>query len=58
MTQVGGILTKYRDQGVDLADACLVHLADRERITTVFTVDVRHFQLFRNQDREPLHLLP
>jgi predicted nucleic acid-binding protein len=26
---VRAILTKYHDQGIDLADACLLHLADR-----------------------------
>ena len=29
---VGGILAKYRDQQIDLADACLAHLAERERL--------------------------
>ncbi len=58
ITQVGGVLAKYQDQQVDLADACLVHLADREEICTVFTVDGRHFNLFRTADGQPLHLLP
>jgi len=58
ITQVGGVLAKYRDQEIDLADACLVHLADRESISTVFTVDDRHFQLFRNAAGDPLRLLP
>jgi hypothetical protein len=58
ITQVGGILSKYRDQDIDLADACLAHLADRESILTVFTVDDRHFLLFRNVAGQPLRLLP
>jgi len=58
ITQVGGVLAKYRDQEIDLADACLVHLADRESISTVFTVDDRHFRLFRNAAGDPLRLLP
>lgn len=58
ITQVGGVLAKYRDQEIDLADACLVHLADRESISTVFTVDERHFRLFRNAAGDSLRLLP
>jgi predicted nucleic acid-binding protein len=58
ITQVGGILSKYRDQEIDLADACLTHLSDREAISTIFTVDNRHFRLFRNVAGEPLVLLP
>ena len=58
ITQVGGLISKYRDQQIDLADACLVHLAERENISTVFTVDHRHFQLFRNSAGEPLTLMP
>ena len=56
--EIGGTLSKYQDQGIDLADACLVHLANRENITAVFTVDDRHFRLFRNAAGEQLRLLP
>lgn len=58
ITQVGGVLAKYGDQQIDIADACLVHLADREEISTIFTVDDRHFQLFRNAKGNPLKLVP
>lgn len=56
--EIGGTLAKYGDQRIDLADACLVHLAEREGINTVFTVDRRHFELFRNTAGLPLELLP
>lgn len=56
--EIGGTLSKYRDQQIDLADACLVHLANREKIDVVMTVDVRHFSLFRTADGNPLSLLP
>jgi len=58
VNEVGGWVAKYRDQEIDLADACLAHLAEREGITTVFTVDRRHFELFRLADGQPLTLLP
>jgi predicted nucleic acid-binding protein len=37
LESVRDIFTKYHDQAIDLADACLLHLADRERIDTVFS---------------------
>ncbi|MEQ8210271.1 MAG: PIN domain-containing protein [Lacipirellulaceae bacterium] len=58
ITEVGGVLAKYRDQQIDLADACLAHLAARESIDTVFTVDQRHFSLFRNVAGDALQLIP
>jgi len=32
------VFDKYHDQEVDLADACLVHLAEREDIHCIFTI--------------------
>ncbi len=56
--QVGGVLSKYRDQELDLADACLAYMAERENISTVFTVDKRHFSLFRLASGDALSLVP
>jgi predicted nucleic acid-binding protein len=55
---ISAILTKYQDQGFDLADACLMHLADREGITHVFTIDRRHFSVFQAGGGRGLTLLP
>lgn len=55
---ISAILDAYSDQGFDLADAKLMHLADRENIHRVFTVDRRHFSLFRTLAGESLTLLP
>lgn len=52
------IFRKYHDQQVDLADACLLHLSNREAINTVFTVDYRHFNVFRQQNGESLRIVP
>ena len=41
------LMRKYRDLPMDLADAALVRVAERERIRTVFTLDHRDFQLYR-----------
>ena len=55
---VRDIFAKYHDQDVNLADACLLHLADREQINAVFTLDRRHFSVFRKVDGSALHVLP
>ena len=52
------VLSKFNDQEIDLADAALVHLAHRERITKIFTLDRRHFSLFRDHKGQPFELLP
>jgi predicted nucleic acid-binding protein len=52
------ILNQYQDQGIDFADGALVHLASRERIQAVFTLDHRHFRLFRHSGRKVFRLLP
>jgi uncharacterized protein len=47
MPRVKALMTKYRDLPMDLADAALVRVAERERIRTIFTVDRRDFSLYR-----------
>lgn len=58
LKEVRDIFQTYRDQQLDLADAALLHLANREGISAVFTLDRRHFSVFRRQSGQPLHLLP
>jgi predicted nucleic acid-binding protein len=58
LSALRGIFSKYSDQDVDLADAALLLLADREDIIDVFTVDRRHFGLFRKKDGKPFRLIP
>ncbi|MEO8359607.1 MAG: PIN domain-containing protein [Vicinamibacteria bacterium] len=45
--RIRALMEKYRDLPMDLADATLVRVAERERIKTVFTVDRRDFQVYR-----------
>ena len=58
LEEVRTIMHTYRDQQIDLADACLWHLANREEISAVFTLDRRHFSVFRNRVGQSLRLLP
>ena len=38
---------KYRDQPMDLADAELVRVAERDKVSTIFTLDRRHCRVYR-----------
>jgi predicted nucleic acid-binding protein len=41
------LMRKYRDLPMDLADAGLVRVAERERVRRIFTLDRRDFQIYR-----------
>jgi uncharacterized protein len=52
------IMHRYRSLGVQLADAALVHLAEREKIDTIFTLDRRDFSIFRTASNRVLEIVP
>jgi predicted nucleic acid-binding protein len=41
------LMAKYADLPMDLADAALVRVAEREKIRRVLTLDRRHFSVYR-----------
>jgi len=41
-----GLMWKYHDLPMDLADATLVRVVERERIRRVFTADRRDFEIY------------
>jgi predicted nucleic acid-binding protein len=41
------LMEKFRDLPMDLADAALVRVAEREALTRVFTLDRTHFSIYR-----------
>jgi predicted nucleic acid-binding protein len=49
---------RYANLGVQLADACLVYLAEREGIETVFTLDRRDFTVYRFGKNKSFTLIP
>lgn len=55
---VNAIMQRFSDQGFDLADASLTHLAERERVSNVFTLDLKDFTVFRNSKGLPLSVVP
>jgi len=52
------LMAKYRDQPMDLADAAIVRVAEREGLDQVFTVDRRDFAVYRIGKRKPFRILP
>jgi predicted nucleic acid-binding protein len=51
------LMLKYRDRPMDLADAALVRVAERERIFPIFTVDRSDFAVYRPLGRR-FRILP
>lgn len=58
LTPVADILHRYRNLNLQLADAALLHLANRERIETVFTLDRRDFGMVRLKAGKKLEIIP
>ena len=58
LQEIAAVLTRYRNLGIQLADAALVHLAGRERIETIFTLDRRDFGALRLRGGRRFRLLP
>ena len=54
--RVRNVMRKYRDQPMDLADACLVQLADELNTGDILTLD-RDFESYRWRKTRPFHLL-
>ncbi len=52
------LMEKYRDLPMDLADAALVRVAEREDIRRVLTLDRRDFSVYRLARKGPFTLLP
>ena len=52
------LMEKYHDLPMDLADAALVRVAERENLTEIFTLDRRHFSIYRPGRRRRFGILP
>ncbi len=52
------LMKKYRDLPMDLADAALVRVAERERIRRVFTIDRRDFEVYRPAGIRQFDIVP
>jgi hypothetical protein len=52
------LMEKYRDLPMDLADAALVRIAERESLTEIFTLDRKHFSAYRPGRRQRFSIVP
>jgi hypothetical protein len=52
------LMRKYRDLPMDLANAALARAAERERISRVFTIDRRDFEVYRPRGIRRFTILP
>ena len=52
------LMHQYHDRPMDFADATLVHLAQRESLNTILTVDVGDFQTYRIGGTKRFRILP
>ena len=58
LTRMMALMKKYADQPMDLADASLVALAERFVIRKIFTLDRRHFSVYRPRHTRFFELFP
>jgi predicted nucleic acid-binding protein len=52
------LMKKYADYPMDFADATLVHLAARERLSLILTIDYDDFSTYRLPGRKKFTILP
>lgn len=58
LSEVQALMERYCDRPMDFADATLVYLAKREKLTAVFTVDQADFETYRIEGRRRFRILP
>jgi hypothetical protein len=56
--EIHTLMSHYWDCPMDFADATLVHLAKRESLSTVFTIDRGDFETYRIEGRRRFRVLP
>jgi len=58
LSGIAAILGEYQGLGIQLAHASLVHLANREGIETIFTLDRRDFGVLRLARGKKFRVVP
>ena len=56
--QLRSLMVKYWDRPMDFADATLVHLANRESLNAILTIDQADFATYRLEGKKRFHVLP
>jgi predicted nucleic acid-binding protein len=55
-SEVGAVMHKYEDLRIDLADACIVRMAEKLSDVTVFTLDA-DFLIYRKSNRQVIQTI-
>jgi len=55
---LNSLMDKYRDLPMDLADATLVHIADRHSVSLILTIDHDDFETYRIRGNRRFHIAP
>ncbi len=58
LPRIRELMRKYSNRPMDLADAALIRVAEREDIRKIFTVDRRDFAVYRLHGRIRPYLIP
>ena len=58
ISRIRALMRKYADRPMDVADAALVAVAEREGVRTVFTVDRGDFSVYRLHGRTRFTIIP
>lgn len=58
MPALHALMKKYHDRPMDFADATLVHLARRESLQTILTIDFNDFETYRIDGRKHFRIFP
>ena len=58
MPDLERLMKRYADRPMDFADATLVRLAERESLSTIFTVDHDDFDTYRIKGRTRFRVVP
>lgn len=58
MPALDRLMKRYQDRPMDFADATLVHLAQRESLTSILTIDFNDFEIYRIERRKRFCIFP
>ena len=58
LPQIQALMAQYADRPMDFADATLVHVATRERLSVILTIDHDDFSTYRLPHRKKFTILP
>lgn len=58
LPSIRALINKYKDQPMDFADATLVHVANREGLPEIFTLDRRDFSIYKMKQNRSFRVVP